>query len=305
MNIDKYLVTKVSWCYYMENMTQEQIAKSLGLTRFKVIKMLEQAREEKIVQFRIHGVGVNCMQIEKDLIKNFGLTDAFVVPSTGSNLFNSLSMAASCYLENKLSQNDIIGFGWGQTISKTISKIKVDYNFKTSFVSLTGGVRYYIPYSENEDLSPERLTARLYVIPTPFSFSTAEMMNRTKEEPSVKVILQLAKTANFLLVGIGATIPDATVLKENIISNDYMEILKRSGAVGDILGQFYDADGKKLDADIHNRIMSLDINTLKEKQNVIGIAGGKEKVEAIKGALKGGYIKTLITDEDTAFDLLK
>lgn len=303
MNLDKYLVTKVSWCYYMENMTQEQIAKEFGITRFKVIKMLEQARQEKIVQFHINGAGVNCMQIEKKLVKAYNLSDAFVVPGSNDTI-NSLAIAASFYLENKITDDDVIGFGWGQTISKTISKIKLDYNIKASFISLTGGVKYYIPYLDNEDCSPDSLKAKLYVIPSPFFLSSEEMAVRMRNEPSVKVIFDLAKTANYLLVGIGPATDDATVLKESIITHDQMGILRRKGAVGDILGQFYNSNGEKINTEIHKRIMSLDINSLKEKKNVIGVAGGDEKVEPIKGALKGGYLNVLITDEPTAEKLL-
>lgn len=305
MNLDQYLTTKVAWCYYMEGMTQERIAQEFHLTRFKVIKMLEEARDEKVVSFHIQGPGVNCLRIEKELISTYSLDDAFVIPSTSDDLVSAIATAASYYLADKVRAEDVIGFGWGQTTGKTISKIKVDSKLQASFVSLTGGVKYYIPYTDNDEYSPESLRAKLYVIPSPFYLSSEEMARRILQEPSVKVVFDLARTASFVLVGIGATTQDATVIKENIITWDQMGILRRMGAVGDILGQFYTAEGEKLNAELHRRIVGIDIDTLRGKPNVIGIAAGDEKVEAIRGALRGKYIRTLITDERTAEQLLR
>lgn len=305
MNLDQYLVTKVAWYYYMEGMTQEQIAKELHLTRFKVIRMLEEARTEKVVRFNIKGPGVNCLRVEKELIDAYALTDAFVVPDTTDNPIDSLAIAASYYLDDKVQSEEVIGFGWGQTTGKTISRVKVDSQLNASFVSLTGGVKYYIPYTDNVEFSPDSLRSKLYVIPAPFFLSSEEMAARILKEPPVKIVFDIARTANFVLVGIGATTRDATVIQENILTWEQMSILRRMGAVGDILGQFFDADGNKLDAEIHKRIVGIDINTLKDKPDVIGVAAGDEKVEAIRGALRGHFIKTLITDESTAQKLLQ
>lgn len=309
MSFDKYIVTKVSWCYYMERMTQEQIADYVGISRFKVIKMLEQARAENIVQFRISGSGVNCLKIEQALKKQYNLKDALVIPAPPQNLADSISQAAAQYIVEKTKDKDVIGFGWGMTVSRTIGEVNSSSKGILSFVSLTGGVKYYIPYNGSlhgrpAQKRPENSSGKLYIIPAPFYMSSEDMAVRTYNEPSVKVIFDLAKTANHILVGIGSITENATVLQENIITIDQMEILKRKGAVGDILGQFFDKDGNKLDADIHTRIMAVDINRLKGQDNVIGVAGGDRKIKAIRGALQGGYLNTLITDESTAQQLI-
>lgn len=304
MDFDRNLTTKVAWYYYMEKMTQEQIADYFGISRFKVIKLLDQARNENIVQFRIKGNGVNCLKIEQDLKRVYKISDTVVIPKSPKVLTNSLALAASQYLEDKIKDNDIIAFGWGQTVSMAIGNLRIDSNLHTSFVSLTGGVKYYLPFSDNASVGSSS-NSKLHVMPAPFYLSTEEMANNTKMEPSVKIIIDLARMANYYLVGIGPITNEATVIKENVITAGQMEILKRKGAVGDILGQFYDSNGNKLDAEIHTRIMSFDIDNLKEKGNVIAVAGGSEKIQAIKSALKGGYVDILITDEETAEQLIQ
>lgn len=306
MYLNDSLITKVAWYYYMEGMTQEQIANYFNISRIKVIKLLDQARQENIVQFRIKGKGVHCLKIEQELQKHFNLLDVFVIPKSPNMLTRSLALAASQYLEEKIQPNDIIGLGWGETISKTVENLHIDPEMKLSFVSLTGGVKYYIPNSNSpSSANINRFNAKLYIIPSPFYVSSEDMAIQTLSEPSVKEILELASIANYFLVGIGSLSNDATVVREGNITENEMEILSRQGAIGDILGQFYDCNGNKLDTSIHKRLISFDINALKSKNNVIGIAGGHHKVQSIRGAINGGYIDILITDEDTAKELLE
>ena len=68
--------------------------------------------------------------------------------------------------------------------------------------------------------------------------------------------------------------------------------------------QFFNIKGEKVDCDLHKRIVAFPIEDLRKMQNVIGLAGGKDKVEAILGAIHGGFIKILITDEETAKSVL-
>ena len=111
--------------------------------------------------------------------------------------------------------------------------------------------------------------------------------------------------ADIAMVGIGPMSLDATYASFGYITPQEVENLRKQGAVGDILGQFYDKNGRKLDVTYHNRLIAVRLEKLKEMPHVIGIAGGEHKVDAIKGALRGGYIHTLITDERTALKLLE
>lgn len=114
----------------------------------------------------------------------------------------------------------------------------------------------------------------------------------------------MAELANIAVVGIGAVSADGTFASFGYITPQELEILRKQGAVGDILGQFYDRKGLKLDVEYHSRLIAVRLEKLKKMHHVIGIAGGAHKVDAIKGTLRGGYIHFLITDERTALKLL-
>jgi len=115
MSQDHYtenMLMKVAW-YYKENLTQNEIADLLELSRAKVVRMLERARSEGIVQFQIKGIGKNSLSIEKEFKEAFYLKNAYIIPSPLNkvNLSVSLSKAAAQYLQNKLQPNDMVGFG--------------------------------------------------------------------------------------------------------------------------------------------------------------------------------------------------
>ncbi|KKL05889.1 hypothetical protein LCGC14_2601530 [marine sediment metagenome] len=110
----------------------------------------------------------------------------------------------------------------------------------------------------------------------------------------------MAKLANYSLVGIGEMSAETTLISTGYISLADVGILHRKGAVGNIVGQFSDIEGNIIDCDLHKRIVAFPIEELRKMKNVIGVAGGKNKIEAILGALQGNFITVLITDEETA-----
>ena len=114
----------------------------------------------------------------------------------------------------------------------------------------------------------------------------------------------MVKLSSFSIVGIGAMNPDATILSNGILSQNDFAYLTMKGAVGDILTHFIDKNGVPVVTSIEDRLVSTPLDTLKELNNVIGIAGGEQKVTVIRAALRGGYIDSLITDEDTAKKLI-
>lgn len=308
MNHDIYtenMLIKTAWYYYKENLTQNEIAEALDISRTKVVRLLERARTEGIVQFQIKGHGSNGLSIEKEFKETFQLPNAFVIPTPldQSNLSECLSKAAAQYLQNKLQSNDLLGLGWGRAVSRTIDYLSMEADLNTSVVTLTGGVNYYLQNRKYQEGGMERFQ-EIHIIPAPFLASTEEMAESFLLEPSVKDILDLAKLSKYIVVGIGGVYPDATIIQEEKMTINELTFIKQQYAVGDILGQFYDAEGKVLDLPHHKRLIGTCLTTLKNMKNVIAVAGGQKKVEAIYGALKGKYIHTLITDEATAISLL-
>ncbi len=174
------------------------------------------------------------------------------------------------------------------------------YNTNNSY--LNGGLTtsfYLNPYDVGAKLS-SLFKGECYYIHAPAITTSEELCRSFRSDPTVKQALQMAKLANYSLVGIGEMSAETTLVSTGYISLADVEILHRKGAVGNIVGQFFDIEGNIIDCDLHKRIVAFPIEELRKMKNVIGVAGGKNKIEAILGALHGNFITVLITDEETA-----
>jgi len=297
------LLTRTTWLYYKEDMTQDEIAGRLHLSRSKVVRLLKKAKDDGIVHFQVISPLGNCLQLEKRLKSTFQLQDAMVVPTESEEkIRQTLGKAGAQYLERYLKSEYLFAVGWGRTVQEVANFIRPEGIKNLKIVSLNGGLTtsYYLtPYEAGGKLA-SLCGGECYYIHAPAITTSEDLCRSFRSDLTVQQALEMAKHATYSLVGIGGTSPESTLVKTKYISLAEIEILRRQGAEGNILGQFFNIKGEKIDCDLHRRIVAFSIEDLKHMDNVIGVAGGKEKVEVILGALKGGFIKILITDEATA-----
>ena len=307
------LITKVAWLYYKEKLTQQDISARVNISRQKVQRFLEKARDLEIVRFQVKNPYANLLSIESELIEKYSLKDSVVVPylSDGDNLLRrSFAKAGASYLERIISQhnNSIVGLGWGNTTAYLADYFdSLPIKTKVEVVSLIGNLMTNVamnPYIIAEKIA-NKLDAPFYNIWAPAITQSKERAEIFKSEPWINCVLQKASKANIILFSVGEVSPSASLFKMEYLSSDELKRLREKGAVGDILSRFFNAQGDLIDDEIHERVISIPINKLKDKDKiVIAIAGGSSKLDAIRGVLKGKYINVLITDEETAKKLL-
>lgn len=302
MDYEETLTVKTAWYYYCENMTQQQISDKLGISRMRVIKLLERAKQEGVIQFRIRQDSAQHMNLERKLAEVWGLKDTFIVPTPPpeANVNETIAKAAAMYINNRITENCFINMGYGDTLSKILNHLATMNEFPISVVSLTGGVSYYLP-----NVQSHTFNAKLYLIPSPLLVSSGEMVEAMRQEPSVMEVFRMVRLASITLVGIGGMGDDATILGNGILSKNDFLYLSMKGAVGDILSHFIDKDGNPVQTDVDKRLISTSLETIRELDNVIGVAAGLSKIEAIRAALRGRYLDILITDEETAAKLVE
>ncbi len=302
MNYEDSLIIKTAWYYYIENMTQQKISEKLGISRMKVIKLLEKARQDGVIQFQISQERSRHLKVEQELIRRWNLKDAFVVPSEpGSPSINdTIAKAAAMYISDRITENTYVNIGYGDTLGRVINHLATITEAPLSAVSLTGGVSYYLPNTFSS-----KFNAKLFLYPAPLVVSTKELCSAMQNEPSVQEISRMVNLASMTVVGIGGIREDATIIKNGIFTKNDFLYLAMQGAVGDILSHFIDQDGNPIHTDIEDRLLSTSLATLRTLPNVIGVAAGDSKVKAIRASLKGGYLNVLITDEQTALNLME
>ncbi|MDY6073834.1 MAG: sugar-binding transcriptional regulator [Eubacteriales bacterium] len=302
MDYEEILMTRIAWYYYFEGLTQQNIADRLGINRLKVNKLLDKARQNGIIKFQMNSDRVSQIEAEKQLMDKYGLKDVFIMPSTSdeTHINNLVAEAACMYINRRLRPDSIINMGYGDTQNKLLNKLATIAENTITCVSLTGGVNFYLPNSQSNIFN-----AKLHLLPAPLISSNEEVAKAIFNESSVKEILRMIQLADMTVVGIGSMNVGATIFKNGLISRNDYDYLKMKGAAGDILCHFIDADGNLIDTYFENRLISVSLEQLKTLKNVIGIAGGMQKVKAIKAALKGDYLDILITDSNTAKAVLE
>ncbi len=255
-----------------------------------------------MIQFRIRQDGNRYIKAEQDLISRFGLKDVFTVPKADSlaNLNESIAQAAAMYIIRRLKGGDFLNVGYGDTTSRVLNHLAMAAEEPLNMVSLTGGVNYYLP-----NTSSNVFNARLYLIPSPLLLSSQKLRDSMRQEPVVEEVYRMIPLSRMSVIGIGSMSREATILKNGVLNENDFTILKLQGAVGDLLSHFVDREGKLISVEQDRQLMSTSLEDLRMLENVIGVAGGLSKVDAILAALRGGYVDILITDEETAQALLE
>ena len=299
---------RASWYYYKTGMTQGEIAKRLGINRARVINILNEARKDGTVTFHISGEDSEMMDLEVQLKEKWDLRDVFLTPGVSNEeLKNDLSMAGAQYLEMNLpSEESLIALGWGETISGITRNLGRVIPEKTSFVTLCGGVMHYLSEHTPANVGTP-LSGFLYpfhVIPTPLMVGSPELRDQLLNEHEVQHVMNMAQLADIAMVGIGSLKTSTEFEGFGFKSQKELDLLKKRGAVGEMHGEYFNSVGEPLELEHHHRLISIRLETLRKMKHVVGVAGGSDKVEALRAALKGGFIHSLITDEVTARTLL-
>jgi lsr operon transcriptional repressor len=304
---------RVAWYYYKDELTQDEIASRMSISRASVGRMLERARRSGLVSITINSDYLGSFELAKRLRERYALLEVLVVPehedgvATQRTINTRVGVCGAQYLNTHLKPGASLGVGWGDTVARVVAATDLAALGPQHLVSLTGGVEGYLHtlmYSrpEGHATSADLITAS--IIPSPIVASTDKLASVLRGEPTIRQVIDQAKTVPLAVVGVGTPAPDSTLVQMGYVSARDAKTLARSGVVGDILGQFYDAQGTLVDLPLHDRRIGIQLSDLAEIGRVVGVAGGLSKLEAIRGALRGRYLDVLVTTEDVAESLL-
>jgi lsr operon transcriptional repressor len=307
------LLLRVAWFYYKDELTQDEIAKRLSVSRASVGRMLDRARKVGLVSINLNADHLDAFEVSRRLRETFGLAEALVVPDHRAGegdrhaLNARLGLGGAQFMSTHLRPGGSLGVGWGETMSRVISATNFGAVGPVHMISLTGGVDAYLPAflgSKGEGATEAEMTSAT-VIPTPIVASTPELAAALKAEPSIQQVLKQACGVEQAIVGVGTPTADATIVEMGYLAADDVRTLHDHHVVGDILGQFFDASGRVVPLPIHARRIGIELSDLSRIPKVVGVAGGLHKVEAILGALRGGFLDVLVTNELAALRLLE
>jgi lsr operon transcriptional repressor len=307
------LLLRVAWFYYKDELTQDEIARRLSVSRASVGRMLDRARKEGLVSINLNADHLDAFEVSSELRRTFDLTEALVVPDhdkepADHHVLNArLGLGGAQFMSTHLRPGGSLGVGWGETVSRVIASTNFGAVGPVHMVTLTGGVDGYLQtiLSSKGEGSTEPEAATASIIPTPIVASTPKLAAALKAEPAIQQVLTQACGVDQAIVGVGTPAADATIVQMGYLAADDVRQLRDRGVVGDILGQFFDSDGQVVSLPIHDRRIGIELSDLASIPKVVGVAGGLHKAEAILGALRGGFLDVLVTNELVALRLLE
>lgn len=307
---DASMAARAAWMHYAGGLTQSEVAKRLGLTGLKAHRLITRANQEGLVRVFVDGDVAECVELENRLSDRFGLSFCEVVPDfdTDELPLKALGLAGARFLMREMTSDDVslIGVGHGRTLAASVQYLPRTTSSNVQFVSLLGGLTRKFSANPHDVIHrlAERTSAEAFVMPVPMFANSAEDRVVLLGQRGIGEVLNLARSADLLLAGIGTAMPEASLVATGMISRAEMEELKNGGGVGELLGHFFDADGKRFETSLSNRILALEYDDLPGRR-IVAIAGGRIKVPAIRSVLKSGCLAGLITDEQTAGALME
>lgn len=306
------LLADVAEMYYLEEKNQAAIAKTIGVTRSMVSRMLTEARESGIVEIRIQRPLHLDLDLESELKEKFGIKDVFVVVTShrsGERLTRSLGNAGAQMLARYLLPQKILGLAWGTSISATVDAFEAKEPIPVKVVQLVGAMGARNMEYDGHDLVAritEKLGGEAYYLNAPYLCQSRELAKSLLETKSVRETISVGKKTDIALLGIGSTAPDySSFYLAGYITRRELDDLRQAGAVGDVCGLHFDLHGQPACDEFSERLVSIRRPDLLSIPVRLGVAGGEGKAQAILGALRSKYVNVLVVDSVTARRVLE
>lgn len=307
------LASRAAWLYYIGGYKQGQVAERLGVSSAKAHRLIAQAHEAGLVQVHVHGRPAHCMALEERILNHFGLRGCVVAPTLHEEddprqNFHEVGVASALWVSELLRSGEhaIVGVGKGRSLKAFAHHLPEIPLPDTRFVSISGSLtRTFAANREDVILTLMHKTGgEGYINPVPYIASSREQRDLLLSQESVSGVMSLARQASLYVLGIGSLNRDTYIQAVGLVSPEQWEDLRRSGAISDVVGNFVDTQGRKVDCAVNQHALSLTLEELAGRR-VVAIAGGHDKALACLGALRTGVITDLILGETAARQLVE
>jgi deoxyribonucleoside regulator len=313
MSFNEEVLVKVAKLYYEENYNFNEISEKLKLSRFKIYRMIDLAKKTGIIKIIISTPNKSLIDLENKLEKAFGLKRIYIIKNEGlseDELKNKLGQAASELLFEVIEDNDVIGISWGTTVSKILDFLPQQILKKNvEVVQMTSGSSLMNINMICHELT-KQLAGRFKKIPfllfAPDKVGSKELKELLLRDESIKNTMDQFKKIKIAIFGIGSVDTDySNILKSSRqITKPEFESLKKENTVGEIFSYYFDNNGSLTGKELTSKRIAIPIELIKEVPYSIAIAGGREKAKSILGAIRTGYINTLVTDEKAVEEIV-
>lgn len=315
---DDLLLADVARRYYLEDLTQEQIARGLGVSRSNVSRMLKEARERGLVEIRIHHPLRRLADLEASLSEALELRECLVLAAPGAApgmgddpppaVAPQIGALAARYLQERIVDGNVLGVGWGSTVYHVATSDHLRRKAGTAVVQLMGSMGGATPDIDGAQIAGRlgrALGGRVYLLHAPMVVAEAAVRTGLLRDPHIRATLEMARRADVLLVSVGAVTRASGIYRAGYLSDADLEYIQGQGAVGDICGSYYKRDGSPCSLELEERTIAATAEAMRRAPLRVGVGWGVAKALPSLGAVRAGLINVLIVDEDAAREVLR
>jgi deoxyribonucleoside regulator len=305
------LLILVARCYYIDNLPQAQIAKLVNVSQSSMSRMLGLARKRGLVRVSVPDYEPRCEESEQELRSRFGI-EAVVIRTApglaGADLRAALGFFAAPVATTWIEPGGVIAVAGGRSIQAVIERMEPESpDLSVSIVQAMGNIDSCPgPYDAVElgRVLAQRWNARFYTLNAPGILPDKETCRQFLQLQQISAVTEQLRSATTTVVGIG-TLENSVFLERKVLTAEEIGMLRRAGAVGEMLGCFFDAEGNECDTEFRDRVVSLRLADVRRLPRVVALVSGPDRAVAVRSAIRAGLIGTLVIDPAGAAAILE
>lgn len=301
LDVNDDVKTRIAWLYYVEGMTQDEVANLVGMNRSRVLRILAAARQDGTVQIRVTTRMSRCVELERQLEERWSLTRAIVVPEPQdlAQLRAIIGAEVGAYVSHAVTSNMTVGLGWGKTLTSGVPAIVPRAADGVKVLAMLGGLTRVSEVNPSEFAwrVADRLSAECYMLASPVYAPDRRTREALVAHPGLAEVFSRAQTLDMAVVSVGDLTPHSVFSEYGLLTRDEIASLEAAGAVGDLLCHFIDAEGHVIDHPVNERVVAINPLSLRGTRQIVLASGGWHKLTVIRAALKLLRPTVLIVNE--------
>ncbi len=299
-------MVRAAWGYFVEDMSQAEIAERLGVSRASVHNYLRQARNEGLVRISLDPAVLARSDAAAGVAARYGLEAVYLVPDISGAALESVARAAAMWLPDLIEETATLGVAWGETVHRLAELVPRRAFPDMTVVQLVGSMALPFRFTAESctSLIAERLGGACANLLAPAVLSSSELVSALLREPLISNHFARFQCCDVALFAVGLATNESHVVLSGVATLDELDVYRSSGASAVIAGRFIDAAGRPMEGPLDGRIIGIELDRLCEVPRRIVVCAGLERVPALRAALNGGFATHLITDSASARQLL-
>jgi DNA-binding transcriptional regulator LsrR (DeoR family) len=304
------LITSVARMYYLDGLGQSEIANICGVSRSTVSRLLTTARERGIVRISVDEFDPRDRDLERQLIDHFGLRHAIVVREMGgspASIRRAVGYFAAPIVAEWIGSQRLVGLAGGRTLGELVHNIEPrTRDTGPAFVQLMGTIGSSpgrIDASELSRTLARRFQGSFLTLNAPAFAQSQRARDLFLSHDEIRTIWNAFDSLDLALVGVG-TLEESAIVERGVLKAEAFDEVRAAGAVGEICGRFFDDRGRECASDLRDCVVSIGLDALRECNDVAAVVSGPSRTRALRGAICGGIVTSIVIDQSGAQSLV-